>query len=283
MRLKSKKGFTLVELLIVIAVIGVLSAVAIPVFTGNLEQARLKVCAYNVQIIYRSHAVHELLGEGLSLADVLHIEYHDGEGLCPSGGTYSVTVESLGGKEILRCSVHGRPDYTFEYSGTDEGAINSLGLLYTAAADYLTNFVKANNYRLNSSGAASSISISPTMQQQILSYNGSGWSLSGILIRDTLADYLGNDTIFGVDADGRLTISNLRIAYDADMNVISVSYKKGNYGYVEYADGSMYKLSNAKIYASDPPGSGATITQVIMDKQVLLTQHIEGIHYWKIN
>jgi prepilin-type N-terminal cleavage/methylation domain-containing protein len=36
----SKKGFTLAELLIVVAIIGVLVAISIPVFTAQLEKAR---------------------------------------------------------------------------------------------------------------------------------------------------------------------------------------------------------------------------------------------------
>lgn len=38
---KNKKGFTLAELLIVVAIIGVLVAVSIPIFTSQLAKARL--------------------------------------------------------------------------------------------------------------------------------------------------------------------------------------------------------------------------------------------------
>lgn len=37
---KNKKGFTLAELLIVVAIIGVLVAISIPIFTSQLEKAR---------------------------------------------------------------------------------------------------------------------------------------------------------------------------------------------------------------------------------------------------
>lgn len=40
-KVKEKKGFTLAELLVVVAIIGVLVAVSIPIFTAQLEKARL--------------------------------------------------------------------------------------------------------------------------------------------------------------------------------------------------------------------------------------------------
>ena len=45
----NKKGFTLAELLVVVAIIGVLVAVSIPIFTSQLEKARDATDAANVR------------------------------------------------------------------------------------------------------------------------------------------------------------------------------------------------------------------------------------------
>ena len=48
----NKKGFTLAELLIVVAIIAVLVAIAIPVFTSQLHNARVAADVANVRAYY---------------------------------------------------------------------------------------------------------------------------------------------------------------------------------------------------------------------------------------
>lgn len=49
---KNEKGFTLAELLIVVAIIGVLVAISIPIFTSQLEKSREAVDLANVRSAY---------------------------------------------------------------------------------------------------------------------------------------------------------------------------------------------------------------------------------------
>ena len=51
-RITGKKGFTLAELLIVVAIIGVLVAISIPIFTTQLKKARLATNKANARAAY---------------------------------------------------------------------------------------------------------------------------------------------------------------------------------------------------------------------------------------
>ena len=53
-RLNKRDGFTLAELLIVVAIIAVLVAVSIPVFRGQLQKARIRTNEANARAAYAS-------------------------------------------------------------------------------------------------------------------------------------------------------------------------------------------------------------------------------------
>ncbi len=50
-KLMSKKGFTLVELMIVVVILGILVAVAVPIFGAVTKNARIKSCKSNQRVI----------------------------------------------------------------------------------------------------------------------------------------------------------------------------------------------------------------------------------------
>ncbi len=55
--MRDKKGFTLSELLIVVAIIGVLVAISIPVFTSQIHKAEVAADWANVRAIIRSSSM----------------------------------------------------------------------------------------------------------------------------------------------------------------------------------------------------------------------------------
>ena len=57
MKKTNKKGFTIVELVIVIAVIAILAAVLIPTFTGVIEKANESAALENARNAYASYLV----------------------------------------------------------------------------------------------------------------------------------------------------------------------------------------------------------------------------------
>jgi prepilin-type N-terminal cleavage/methylation domain-containing protein len=67
---KNKKGFTLAELLIVVAIIGVLVAISIPIFTSQLEKAREATDAANIRSQYA-----EVMAEAIT--DGGHVKGND--------------------------------------------------------------------------------------------------------------------------------------------------------------------------------------------------------------
>ena len=112
---KDQKGFTLAELLIVVAIIAVLVAISIPIFTSQLEKAREATDAANIRAAYAEVAVKVLESEGDQTSDPVTItqttagwvskpkiaevdaDSHAVLKLCEAGDTVTVTVSATDG------------------------------------------------------------------------------------------------------------------------------------------------------------------------------------------
>ena len=70
----NKKGFTLAELLIVVAIIAVLTAIAIPVFTAQLEKSREAVDLSNIRSYYAEIVPAVLTGDLDASTDTITIQ-----------------------------------------------------------------------------------------------------------------------------------------------------------------------------------------------------------------
>lgn len=70
MKKNNKKGFTLAELLIVVAIIAVLVAIAIPVFTAQLEKSRDATTIANVRSAYAEAMAKYMSGDSVGADSV---------------------------------------------------------------------------------------------------------------------------------------------------------------------------------------------------------------------
>lgn len=99
---ENKKGFTLAELLVVVAIVGILVAISIPVFTAQLSKARLATNQANIRAA-KAAAVAEYLSE--EKEGTVTYDYNTTSGKVEKVTTGSASVEkdldsTTGTKEV---------------------------------------------------------------------------------------------------------------------------------------------------------------------------------------
>lgn len=123
-KIKNTKGFTLMEMLIVVAIIAILIAIAIPTFTAQLEKAREAADIANIRSAYSEAMVKYLDGatkDGAAdtsattppmtqtKADWDHVEWPEYLGETPAtptkGDVVTVTIDDAG---VASCTA-GKP------------------------------------------------------------------------------------------------------------------------------------------------------------------------------
>ena len=91
---RNPKGFSLVEVLIVVVVLGILSAIAIPRYMDTKDQSQKNACRTNLTTIDNIiEEYHSKTGFWTNqLTDITENTAHfpDGPPACPDGGTYSI-------------------------------------------------------------------------------------------------------------------------------------------------------------------------------------------------
>lgn len=121
--LKKRKGFMLLELIIVVAIIGILAAVAIPNLVGMTDEAKVAKIQSDLSTIGTAMEVYHVKKGGAYPANLSVLEGDNGYlKKVPDPPTGAGTYTIVGDKGEVTCTFNG---VTYSSFGTSTGSTNS--------------------------------------------------------------------------------------------------------------------------------------------------------------
>ena len=106
MKKKTDRGFSLIELIIAIAILIILTGLLAPQFMKYIEKSRKAACLNNVDVMIKEYQVAMIDDPDITPEEVLETMVEHGM-KCPSKGTYKIKKSLDGETFSVNCSVHG--------------------------------------------------------------------------------------------------------------------------------------------------------------------------------
>lgn len=172
---RTKSGFTLAELLIVVAIIAILAMISIPIFTSRMEAAKKNTCLYNRKTLKRVLVTEEMTGKAIDLKDPAAMQnlvasmgvdgakYENGKitGMCPEG---SLSVVNLHGSYEILCNEHDEALSTIN----DNPDLLATMFMEPSTLQYIDKFFGNKTFdRLDSTGPNYGGKIKPELQKML--------------------------------------------------------------------------------------------------------------------
>ncbi len=111
-RIKDKAGYTLVELMIAVVIIGVLASIALPNYYKTRVGTRKGICMNNlrqIEAVVDRWVFENDIDEGHIVTQEeendIYAYLKNGKPECPARGTYTITV--IGNYPAVTCSIEG--------------------------------------------------------------------------------------------------------------------------------------------------------------------------------
>lgn len=258
MKRRNRKGFTLAELLIVVAIIAVLVAISIPIFTSQMTKAKIAVDQSNVRSAKAAAAAEYMTNDESGPVEYIY------------DGSHAIKVESASTVTSLKKPGYGKSDNAAN-KNNETGATGTPKNGYVLVtidgsgdtqitAKWVNNFVISNKGTLSAASLEEQVKKEGLDKDDIVSFTAEDGTVLNNSTNSSLADmFKGYDNLKTINlGNATLKSGNLNLFRDVPKSVESITLPQCDSPYDirgtwYFADGTSINPNNT--------GSGSNVNE----------------------